>query len=111
MNDASVDVERTGSHAVRIVLDGEIDLANVGTVEAQLLEAISNQLVDVTVDLTGVSYIDSAGLRVLFLLGARLETLQIGFHLVVPPDSAVRKVVDLSGIAAIASVEDAPRPA
>lgn len=105
MTDASVDVERTGDESVRIALSGEVDLANVATVEAELLAAISNQVDDVVVDLSGLSYIDSAGLRVLFVLGARLETLQIGFHVVVPLESAVRKVIDLSGMAAIATVE------
>jgi stage II sporulation protein AA (anti-sigma F factor antagonist) len=107
MTEAGVAVERTGDDAVRIALSGEIDLANVAAVEAQLLDAISNQLDVAVVDLSDVSYIDSAGLRVLFVLGARLETLQIRFHLVVPPDSAVRKVIDLSGIASIASIESA----
>lgn len=104
MTGASVAVDHA-EDAVRIALSGEIDLANIGTVEAELLGAITNQLVDVVVDLTDLSYVDSAGLRVLFQLAARLETLQTAFHLVVPPDSPVRKVIDLSGIAAIASVE------
>ena len=104
MTEAGVGVERNPDGSVRIALRGEIDLANVATVEAELLGAISNQLVDVVVDLSGVSYIDSAGLRVLFVLGARLETLQIGLHLVAPPDSAVRKLLDLSGIDRIASI-------
>jgi anti-anti-sigma factor len=102
---AGVRVEETTDHSVRLELSGEIDLANIGDVEADLLDAIPNHVTDVVIVLNEVTYLDSAGLRVLFVLGARLETLQIALHLVVVPESAVRKVIDLSGIAAIASVE------
>jgi anti-anti-sigma factor len=104
---ASVHVGGETEGAVRLELSGEVDLENIAVVEAELLAAIPNHAVDVVVDLTDVTYLDSAGLRVLFVLGARLETLQIGFHLVVAPGSAVRKVVDLSGIGVLASVEPA----
>ena len=105
MTEATVEVEMAGEETLRIVLRGEVDLANVSIVEAELLAAISNQLVDVVLDMSEMSYIDSAGLRALFALGARLETLQIGFHLVVPPGSLLRRVVELSGLGALASLE------
>jgi anti-anti-sigma factor len=104
VTEAGVEVERTGE-TVRITISGEIDLANVADLETQVLGAISNQLTHVVVDLGKVSYIDSAGLRVLFVLGSRLTTLQIGFRLLVPLHSAVRKVVDLSGLGVLASIE------
>jgi anti-anti-sigma factor len=109
VTEASVDVERMADEAIRVALSGEIDLANIDIVGAELLGAISNQLVDVVVDLSDLTYLDSAGLRVLFELGARLETLQIGFRLVVPPHSTVRRAIDLSGIAAIAAIVPGPR--
>jgi anti-anti-sigma factor len=105
VTEATVEVEMAGEETLRIALRGEVDLANVSIVEAELLPAISNQLVDVIVDMRDMSYIDSAGLRAVFALGARLDTLQIGFHLGVPPGSTVRRVVELSGLAALASLE------
>ena len=105
MTEATVEVEMAGEETLRIALRGEVDLANVSTVEAELLAAISNELVDVVVDMRDMSYIDSAGLRALFALGARLDTLQIGFHLAAPPGSTVRRVVELSGLTALASLE------
>ena len=57
------------------------------------------------VDLSGVTYVDSAGLRVLFTLGTRLEALQIRFRLVVPLDSPPRRVIELSGIGSVAAVQ------
>lgn len=105
MTEATVEAEMAGEKILRIALRGEVDLANVSTVEAELLAAISNQLVDVVLDMSDMSYIDSAGLRALFTLGARLEMLQIGFRLVVPPGSILRRVIELSGLAALASLE------
>jgi anti-anti-sigma factor len=104
---ATVEVEATGDGTVRIAVAGEIDLVNVASVEEQIAEAITNQLTAVTLDLTGLEYIDSAGLRVLFTLASRLETRQIAIELVVAPRSSVRRLVDLSGLATAMPVRSA----
>jgi stage II sporulation protein AA (anti-sigma F factor antagonist) len=74
-------------------------MSNAPTVERQILESIPNHLGEVTVDLSALDYIDSAGLRLLFALGTRMKTLQIGLVLVVPTDSPVRRMIDLAGVA------------
>ena len=104
MTDASMTVGRDSADTARIALFGEIDMANADEVEQQILGAIGNQLTAVTIDLSGLEYIDSAGLRVLFTLGSRLDILQIALRLVVPTGSSIRRVIDLSGIAATISV-------
>jgi anti-sigma B factor antagonist len=98
MTDATVQVYHEVEGVVRMTVTGEIDMENAGRVEQQFLDAISNQLTNVVLDLGGVDYIDSAGLRVLFTLGTRLDTLQIALELVVPADSRVRRVIDLCGL-------------
>jgi anti-anti-sigma factor len=100
MTEARVQVDRDADAGVRITLTGEIDMDNAAQVEHRILSAISNQLSTVTVDLGGLDYIDSAGLRVLFTLGSRLDVLQITLRLVVPTGSSIRRVIDLSGMAA-----------
>jgi stage II sporulation protein AA (anti-sigma F factor antagonist) len=105
MTEAILDVEQLPDGSLRIVIRGEIDLSNVDTVEHEMLGAISNQLAEVVVDLSGVTYVDSAGLRVLFTLGTRLQSLQIRFRLVVPQDSPPRRVIELSGIDSVAAVQ------
>ena len=105
MTDATVTVDHDGTDTARISLAGEIDMDNARQVEHGILGAISNQLTGVTLDLSGIEYIDSAGLRVLFSLGARLTTLQIGLRLLVPEQSPVRRVIDLSGMAATIPVQ------
>ena len=100
MTDASMTVGYDNADTARIALFGEIDMANADEVEQQILGAIGNQLTAATIDLSGLEYIDSAGLRVLFTLGSRLDVLQITLRIVVPTGSSIRRVIDLSGMAA-----------
>ncbi|MBV9919463.1 MAG: STAS domain-containing protein [Pseudonocardia sp.] len=109
MTEAHIAVERAHGDRMRIAVGGEIDLGNAAAVERQIRDAISNQLTEITLDLHGLTYIDSAGLRVLFTLGTRLKTLQIGLELVVPADSPIRRTIELSGLTAAVPVR-AARP-
>lgn len=95
----------TDSGVVRAVLVGEIDLSNADAVGADLRRAITNQITGVSIDLTDVGYLDSAGLRVLFLLVDRLATLQIAVELVTPPGSPSRRVVEVSGLATLVPLD------
>ncbi|HZM31417.1 MAG TPA: STAS domain-containing protein [Acidimicrobiales bacterium] len=109
MTGARVDAH-TEEGDVRFVLSGEIDLANAATVEEQLAAAVTNHTVRVRLDLSAVTYLDSAGLRVLFHLVDRLSTLQIAATLVAPLSSPSRRAIDLSGLALLVPL-DPPAPA
>jgi anti-anti-sigma factor len=105
---ASLTVEPIRDDAVRIAVSGEIDLSNAAVVERQILDAIPNRLDEVVLDLSGLEYIDSAGLRLLFTLGMRLTTLQIAVVLIVPTDSPVRRMIEIAGVAEAMSVRSTP---
>jgi anti-anti-sigma factor len=107
VTEAAVIVDSVRDDALSVAVVGEIDMSNAPIVERQILEAIPNHLAEVTVDLSALDYIDSAGLRVLFALGTRLKTLQIGLVLVVPTDSPVRRMIDLAGVAELIPVQSA----
>jgi len=92
-----------------IRLDGEIDLANATTVEQQLSEVITNRTRSVSIDLSNLDYLDSAGLHVLFALVNRLELLQIAMDVVVSRSSPARRAVELSGLGAVVAVRSEPR--
>ena len=104
MTEARLDAEDSGG-TLQVALCGEIDMDNVGTVDGELRALISNRHTAVVLDLGNLLHLDSSGLRMLFTLGRRLETLQIGFQLLVPRDSAPRRVIELSGIAEIVSLQ------
>jgi anti-anti-sigma factor len=86
--------------AARITVTGEVDLANAEIVEQQITRSVSGDLTAVTLDLTGLDYIDSAGLWILFRLGARLTAVRIAGELVVPADGPVRRMIETAGVAA-----------
>jgi anti-anti-sigma factor len=104
MTTADVLVHPAGT-TVHVTVGGEIDLANVGVVEEQIAEAITNQVTAVTIDLAELAYIDSAGLHVLFSLVARLEVLQIELHVHVPRGSLARRVLELSGFGTLVDLD------
>ncbi|MEU3272813.1 STAS domain-containing protein [Saccharomonospora sp. NPDC006951] len=98
MTTAHVEVRDHAADRVDLAISGEIDLSNCTVVRDQLFAAISNRVAAVRIDLSGLDYIDSAGLRILFALADRLRLLQTSCELVVPPQSPTHKVLQLSGL-------------
>ena len=93
---AVVDVDR-GDDAARIVVTGEIDMSNAETVEQQILRGVGGGLGTVTLDLTGLRYIDSAGLWILFRLATHLTTAKIDGEVLVPAEGPVWRMVETAG--------------
>ena len=101
---ARVNLERHGD-AVLARLAGEIDLSNAGTVEDQVTGGLAGATA-VAVDLSGLSYLDSAGLALLTRLAGRLAELSGSLRLVVPPDAFVGRTLSISGLAAAIPVDE-----
>ena len=77
---------------------GEIDLSNIDDLRAAVDNAISRSPTGFIVDLTSVSYIDSAGVAV--TIGAYRRVSKTGGTLAVvkPIHEGVRRVLDLIGL-------------
>jgi anti-anti-sigma factor len=90
--------------SMHISLSGEIDLANAAVIEDEIRSAVSTQPSAVSVDLTELSYIDSAGIRILYGLASRLQALRIVLELIVPLESPTRRLIELSGFESIAAL-------
>ena len=103
---AFVTVATTGDH-VAISISGEIDLSNADEVEAEITSAIPNHCTNASVDLTDVTYVDSVGMRLFFNLVAQLRTAQIELKVIAPRSSPARRIVDISGLNAVVTVEPA----
>lgn len=104
MTAAEVDLRHTAPGELLITVSGEIDLDNVAEVERELQATIENTTRSVELDLSGLEYIDSAGLRCLFTLSARLELLQVQLCFRVRRTSPARKAIEISGLDAVAAV-------
>jgi anti-anti-sigma factor len=90
--------------SVRITVSGEVDLANAATVENEILAAVPHHPSPVSVDLADLDYMDSVGVRILFELAARLQELGSVLTLLVPLDSPMRQLVEISGLDLIANL-------
>jgi anti-sigma B factor antagonist len=101
-----VEVQGHGD-AIRIALDGDVDLSNAKGVEADLASAITNHTSEVALDLGQVGYLDSVGLRVLYSLAASLRRSQVKLRIVAPPRSPARRAIEVSGMSTIAVIEPA----
>jgi anti-anti-sigma factor len=88
-----------------VQLSGELDIKRAPAVREELLTAVGNQHAGLVVDLTAATYLDSAGVNVLFEVAEGLRQHQLSMALVVPPDSLVDRVVTLVHLDSVASVQ------
>ncbi len=72
---------------------GEVDASNVDELTKQLLEAVSNNVRALVLDLTQTSYIDSSGISLIFDAVARMKNRRQQLRLVVQPKSFVSEVL------------------
>jgi anti-anti-sigma factor len=110
---AEIAVERQGA-AVIARLTGEVDMTNAEYVGKELSGSVPNDAGALVVDLSGTRYLDSAAIELLFDLARRLRRRRQALRLVLPSDSPLKRVLELTEIAAAApvhaSLEDALAP-
>nr|HMS72905.1 STAS domain-containing protein [Baekduia sp.] len=78
----------------RVVAAGELDLATSPGLEVALLGAFDSDKQQISVDLTGIDFLDSSGLKVI-VEAARRDN---GGRLSIAASDAVRRVIELSGL-------------
>jgi anti-sigma B factor antagonist len=91
-----------GTPIVRVT--GEIDISNV----AQVRDAIGAAIPDlplVTLDLTSLEYLDSAGIAMLFRLAERLSYNRQELQLVVPPGAPISAAIRLTRLDHVIAVK------
>jgi anti-anti-sigma factor len=101
---AHLDVEQRGQlWLVRI--HGEIDISNAHEVSAAVEAAMPSGAETLVIDLTETTYLDSAGVQILFVLAQRLQTRRQNMRIVVPEDAPIRAVLELTGMPRVIPVE------
>jgi anti-anti-sigma factor len=89
------------SHLERIVIarvTGEIDMSNSTDLRTAVTEATQNEALGVVLDLSDVSYIDSAGIHLLYRLGEDLRDRGQTLRVVIPSGSPAGDALRLAGI-------------
>ena len=94
---ASIDEERRGGLTIARV-QGEIDASNTAWIGSRLRALLTNHSDALAVDLSETTYLDSAGIALLFALGDELRLHQQRLHLIVTDGSPIKRMVALTGL-------------
>ena len=86
-------------------LSGEIDLSNAAEITDALLGGVPNEALGLVIDLSEVSYIDSAGVRMLAELDHRLGWRAQALRVVAPEESRSRRVLEIAGLERVLSLD------
>jgi anti-anti-sigma factor len=91
---ARLSFEQDGDTVIASVL-GEIDPSNARALGRELAAAVRNDAMSVVLDLSGVRYLDSSGVQLIFELAERLQARQQRLAVAVPEDAAARRVLEI----------------
>lgn len=91
----SVRVEEDSDDALAVHATGELDIAGAPALEHSMLHALESGAPSIVLDLTGVTFIDSMGLRVLLWAAHSDEN---GDSLRIRIGSAVRRMIEMTGV-------------
>lgn len=108
---ASLNVVTQGP-VVYAEVHGDIDMSNAADLRQELSRMTPNDALGLVVDLRDVTYLDSAGIRLLYHLREDLKAGRQKLRLVMADDSAVTHTLRLAGLdwsAEIAETVDAAR--
>jgi anti-anti-sigma factor len=94
----------TQGDVVLACLDGELDLSNVPGISRDLADSVPNWAVRLVLDLSAVTYMDSAGLGMLYALARQLGNRQQTLSLIVPDAAPLHRLLAVASIATIARV-------
>ncbi len=87
-------------------IKGELDASNVDHVLEHVAGSVANEAPGMVLDLRHTSYLDSAGVRILFELARRLRSRRQELRIAVPDDGIVRRVLVLTALADVVPLDD-----
>jgi anti-anti-sigma factor len=106
MRDRIVDVEFADRDDVLVtVLEGEVDGSNASELRLAIFERLSARASALVLDISGVTYLDSSGVQLLFDLGRLLAIRRQAVRLVIPDGAPTRRVLELCDIGAVAPMD------
>jgi anti-anti-sigma factor len=87
-----------------VLLNGKLDIVGVGEIENKFIGYTAARKVGAVVDLSGVTFVGSMGLRI-FLSAAKALHMEKKKLVLLNPTPLVRDVLDASGIVDVVPVE------
>jgi anti-sigma B factor antagonist len=87
---------RPGDGGTIVAISGEVDVCTEALLQQALLQIIRKRGARLMLDVSGVSFMDCAGLRALLATRRRAE-LRGGFLRLIAVSAAVRRIIELTG--------------
>jgi anti-anti-sigma factor len=102
MSDEPVTVETTSDDAGTTIVrvDGDLDIASVPGVEAELEPILASGPARLAFDLSSVSFMDSSGIAMLLRVAARVTAIEIR-----EPSASVQLIISATGLADVLHAE------
>jgi len=85
-------------------IGGEVDMSNADRLLDELMAHVGSAPW-LVIDLTGCSYLDSAGLRAIARVDLRCRDVGAGLRLVVDPAGAIDRVLTMTGMSEVLTVD------
>jgi|GraSoiStandDraft_4_1057263.scaffolds.fasta_scaffold1489394_1 anti-anti-sigma factor len=89
---------RAEDNAIVVSIVGEVDISNASDIGSTLEGSVPQHALGLILDLSRATYIDSAGVHLLFRLGGRLTRRRQQLRVVVPDTTPIYKIVNLAGL-------------
>jgi anti-anti-sigma factor len=99
---------RPGDDGIIVTVSGEVDVGTEGLLRPALLRIMRERGARLLLDVSGVSFMDCAGLRVL-LTTRRNAELRGGFMRLIAVSRAVRRITELTGAYEALAAQREPR--
>ncbi len=77
---------------------GEVDVSNVGEIGDWMRGLLTNRSLAMVADLSATTYLDSAGINLLFALGEEMRGRQQRLLLVVADPSPISRMLSITGL-------------
>ncbi|WP_428096408.1 STAS domain-containing protein [Candidatus Rariloculus sp.] len=104
-----IETVRDGA-VLSVKVQGRIDGSNANDFHGEVNAAVTEEDIAVIMDMEQLTYISSAGLRVVLMLAKALEQRQASF-MICSLSGAIREVFEISGFDKVISVHDSPQQA
>jgi anti-sigma B factor antagonist len=83
-----------------VSVSGELDSPNAATLDGILKPVVGEHAEQLVLDLSGLNFMDSAGIAVLVGIAAKVDRLRLR-----APSQVVRRVIELTGLSGVLPIE------
>jgi anti-anti-sigma factor len=98
--EVAIDTRSDPTGVAIVTVSGELDISNAGTLEHAVASITAEHPERLIFDLSGLRFMDSAGIAVLLDAAGKVKAVHLR-----DPSPAVRRVVELTGLSDVLSIE------